>query len=40
MNIESDTFSNWLNDAVQEINERLEERRGALGSDATPPRPS
>lgn len=40
VNIESDTFSNWLNDAVQEINERLEERRGALGSDATPPRPS
>jgi hypothetical protein len=38
--IESDTYSNWLDDAVREINERLEERRGALGSGATPPRPS
>lgn len=40
VHIESDTFSNWLDDAVMEINDRLEERRGALGSGATPPTPS
>ncbi len=38
--IEADTYSNWLDDAVREINDRLAERRGALGSGATPPTPS
>jgi hypothetical protein len=39
--IEADAFStNWLDDAVTEINERLEERRGALGSGASPATPS
>jgi Bacterial PH domain len=37
--IESDTFTNWLDDAIVEINNRLEERHG-LGSGAAPTRPS
>lgn len=38
--IESDEISNWLDDALHEINNRLEARRRALGSDPAPSTPS